>query len=260
MRYQRHTFLAGIAALALIAGTGLASAQEPGKDQNGAQGKEPRATQQMNKAPAAGKMGQTGKTGQSAQEENRAKGKMGQSAQQENRQAGTNGQKLNRQAQEHYRGDNSAHMAQTERRKEGAMARHEGAKGRTMAEERSRKAGNATAARERNRMQNTAEREHNGLEGLQGNASGTNVQLSEQQRTQIRETVINAHGAPRIDNVNFNVAVGTVIPHGSIHVVPVPETLVRIEPAWRGFLYFVWNDEVVIVNPRDMRIVAVVYA
>ena len=49
--------------------------------------------------------------------------------------------------------------------------------------------------------------------------------------------------------------VGTVIPRGRIHVVPVPETLVRIEPEWRGFLYFVYEDEVVVVNPRDMKIV-----
>jgi hypothetical protein len=45
-----------------------------------------------------------------------------------------------------------------------------------------------------------------------------------------------------------------------IHVVPVPETLVRIEPEWRGFLYFVYEDEVVIVSPDDMKIVAVVPA
>jgi len=34
--------------------------------------------------------------------------------------------------------------------------------------------------------------------------------------------------------------------------------LVQIEPEWRGFLYFVYENEVVIVNPRDMRVVAVV--
>ncbi|MDR3422884.1 MAG: DUF1236 domain-containing protein [Xanthobacteraceae bacterium] len=84
--------------------------------------------------------------------------------------------------------------------------------------------------------------------------------LTEQQRTQIRDAVINTRGAPRVGSVNFDVAVGTVIPRGTIQIVPVPETLVQIEPRWRGFLYFVYEDEVVIVNPRDMRIVAVVPA
>ena len=80
-----------------------------------------------------------------------------------------------------------------------------------------------------------------------------NVQLNEQQRTEIRTTVINAHGAPRVSNVDFDVTVGTVVPRERIHVVPVPETLVRIEPEWRGFLYFVYEDEVVIVSPDELR-------
>jgi Protein of unknown function (DUF1236) len=56
------------------------------------------------------------------------------------------------------------------------------------------------------------------------------------------------------------VTVGTVVPRGRIQVIPVPEMLVQIEPEWRGFLYFVYEDEVVIVNPNDMKIVAVVPA
>ena len=102
--------------------------------------------------------------------------------------------------------------------------------------------------------------------GLQGNASGqvqgqgaegANVSLSTQQRTQIRRTVINARGAPRVGQVDFDVRVGTTIPHDQIHIVPVPETLVRIDPSWSGFLYFVYEDEVVIVDPSDMEIVAI---
>jgi len=102
----------------------------------------------------------------------------------------------------------------------------------------------------------TAQRQR-GLNGLQGNASGTNVQLSGQQRTDIRRTVIDARGAPKVGHVDFDVTVGTAVPRGRIHAVPVPESLVRIEPRWRGYLYFVYADDIVVVNPRDMRIVAV---
>jgi hypothetical protein len=91
---------------------------------------------------------------------------------------------------------------------------------------------------------------------LQGNASG--VTLNDEQRTRIRDTVVDARGAPRLGSVDFDIAVGTAVPRGRIHVVPVPETLVQIEPEWRGFLYFIVRDELVIVNPQDMRIVAVV--
>ena len=84
-----------------------------------------------------------------------------------------------------------------------------------------------------------------------------NVSLNEQQRTQIRETVINSRSAPRVSNVDFSVNVGTVVPRGHIHLVRVPETLIRIEPRWRHYLYFVFNNEIVIVEPRTMRIVQV---
>jgi hypothetical protein len=41
--------------------------------------------------------------------------------------------------------------------------------------------------------------------------------------------------------------------------VRVPETLIRIEPRWRHYLYFVYNDEIeiVIVDPRSMKIIDV---
>jgi hypothetical protein len=114
-------------------------------------------------------------------------------------------------------------------------------------------------AHEGNRGDNTAAEQRNPTEGSHA-AAGVNVQLNEQQRTEIRTTVINAHGAPRVSHVAFDVTVGTVVPRQRIHVIPVPETLVRIEPEWRGFLYFVYEDEVVIVSPDDMKIVAVVPA
>lgn len=261
MRTHRTTMLAGIAALALLAGTGLVSAQDK-QDQNAApQTKRPQATQQMNKGPAADKMGQN------AKEQNKSASTAQKSTQ-------NNAQISNEKKATGNR------TAQTEQRKpgakKGAMARRDNVKGartaqqnhmsrqKTATEERGR-AGTErrqTTAQERQRngmqeRQNTAQGERNGMKGLQGNASGMNVQLSGQQRDQIRTTVLNGANAPRVANVNFDVAVGTAIPHG-FRVVPVPATLVRIEPRWRGFLYFVYNDEVVIVNPRDMHIVAVV--
>lgn len=92
---------------------------------------------------------------------------------------------------------------------------------------------------------------------LQGNASGTTVQLNDQQRKEIRTTVIEKSGAPRVGHVDFDVAIGTAVPRERIHVIPVPETLVRIEPRWRGFMYFVYEDEIVVVDPHDYKIVAV---
>jgi hypothetical protein len=82
------------------------------------------------------------------------------------------------------------------------------------------------------------------------------VTFTTEQRTKIRETVLVGGNAPRVSNINFSINVGTAVPR-TIRVVAVPEVIVEIHPAWRGFLYFVYEDEIVIVDPNTYRIVAV---
>jgi len=91
----------------------------------------------------------------------------------------------------------------------------------------------------------------------QGQAGG-NATLTTEQRTKIRQTVLTGGNVPRATNVNFSVSVGTVVPR-NVRVVAVPSTIVEIHPQWRGFLYFVVGDEIIIVD-RDYRIVAVIAA
>jgi hypothetical protein len=82
------------------------------------------------------------------------------------------------------------------------------------------------------------------------------VTLTSEQRTKVRETVLASRDAPRVSNVNFNIAVGTTVP-STVHVVEVSEVLVEIHPEWRRFYYFVMGDEIIIVD-RNHKIVAVV--
>ena len=91
----------------------------------------------------------------------------------------------------------------------------------------------------------------------QGQTSTGSASLNTEQRTRIRETVLRGGNVNRVSNVNFNISVGTVVPR-SVHLVAVPSTIVEVHPAWRGFLYFVVNDEIVIVEPGTLRIVAVI--
>jgi hypothetical protein len=44
---------------------------------------------------------------------------------------------------------------------------------------------------------------------------------------------------------------------GCVRLAQVPDTLVQIDSEWQGFLYFVYEDEIVVVDPNDMEIVAV---
>jgi hypothetical protein len=94
----------------------------------------------------------------------------------------------------------------------------------------------------------------------QDNTSSTNVQLSAEQRAQIRNAIIEARNAWRVGSVDFDLAVGSVVPRGPVQVVPVPDVLLQIRPEWRGLLYFVYDSEVVIVDPTNMKIVAIVPA
>jgi hypothetical protein len=283
MKIQTKTLLAGVAALALVAGTGFASAQEqkPAKQPQtsvqsmrggAAPSAQPQAgashmSQQQQGASHAGRQPSASHTGQQlgqnaqpgghrmGMEQPAQRGKS--TAQQQTKGTERFGQSQTgvtthgRQAEQINRGNKGNFerrgTAQTEQK--GNFER----RGTAQTEQK----GNVTRGGRTGGTTLTEQRTgRNGLHGLQGNAS--HVTLSDQQRTKIRQTVIGASGAPRVSSVDFDLAVGTVVPRGHIQVVPVPRMLVDIEPAWRGFLYFIYQDELVIVDPNDMRIVAVV--
>jgi Protein of unknown function (DUF1236) len=271
MRINKTTLLAGIAALALIAGAGAVSAQQTGNEQGN---KQPNAaSQKMNKGGAnqnAGAQNKTGgQMGQNAAGANNSK--MGENAGAQNQNRGNmqrnaeNHGSMGKNAAQQNRHQHSAQRSQHER----AMSGREGMNRQTAqgherfgrnAAQRNAQAGprNERNARAGQRNgQNTAAQERNGLQGLQGNAR-VNTQINDQQRTRIRQTVIDARGAPRVDHVDFNIAVGTVVPRTGVRIMPVPAALVAIDPTWRGLRYFVYEQELVLVDPNTMTIVAVI--
>jgi hypothetical protein len=89
-------------------------------------------------------------------------------------------------------------------------------------------------------------------------SAGGSVALNADQKTKIRTTVLHSSGAPKVSrsSINFNIRIGTVVPR-SVHFVAVPETIVEIHPAWRGYHYFVVDEEIIIVEPSSFKIVAV---
>jgi hypothetical protein len=120
--------------------------------------------------------------------------------------------------------------------------------------------GERSSTRERSGSQ--MQREPSRGMNAQGKAeehAGGSVSLTNEQKTKIRTTVIETGSAPKIERsqIHFSLNVGTVVPR-SVKVVAVPPTLVEIHPEWRGYRYFVVDDEIIIVEPRTLRIVAVV--
>lgn len=95
----------------------------------------------------------------------------------------------------------------------------------------------------------------------EGRTGGAGAELSTEQRTEVRQTILQSGNVPRVSRseVNINISVGTVVPR-SVRLVSIPERIVRIRPAWRGFLYFVVEDEIIVVEPGSLKIVAVISA
>ena len=95
-----------------------------------------------------------------------------------------------------------------------------------------------------------------GERGVTEERGGGSATFTSEQRTRIRQTVLEGRSVPRVGNVDFSLTAGTVVPE-RIHVVTVPEVIVEYHPAWRGYFYFVVGDQIIIVDRRH-RIVAVV--
>jgi hypothetical protein len=87
---------------------------------------------------------------------------------------------------------------------------------------------------------------------------GAPAQLTTEQRTRI-SSIVKTKSEARVSNVNFSISVGTVVPR-TVKLVALPEEVVVIHPAWRGYLFFIVGDQIVIVEPGSLRIVAVLPA
>jgi hypothetical protein len=282
MRRKHNTLLASVAALALLAGGGIAAAQQSPQGQTKAgagvsaqgaaqapSGKQGAATGMEQHAQTGSPSGSAAAPGakttpsmaqkgaDNAKSENRS-AQIGQNKGENAKSAQTNEskQRLGENAKQNTK-ENTKQTAKTESKTENKSGERIGTAEKNGHE---RMGANTRSEREHTRTSERSKRKDE-LKGLQGNTSlpmqGSHVKLTSGQRTHLRDSVIDARGAPRVGHVDFDVTVGTLVPRDRVHVVRVPETLARIDPRWHGYLYFVVADQVVIVNPRDMRIVAV---
>ncbi len=161
-------------------------------------------------------------------------------------------------------------QAQGQERTQGQAPRNEQDRGQPQGgQERQQPQGRAEGAQERQgqqreRTQGQAPREQGqtqqreqGQQGQQGERGGNaSISLTTEQKTKIRDTVLKERDAPRVGRVDFSVSEGTVVPR-TVRMVEVPQVILDIHPQWRGYKYFIVNDELVIVEPADLRIVAV---
>ena len=112
-------------------------------------------------------------------------------------------------------------------------------------------------AEDRNGSMKAEGREENRAQTTTGQA-GAGAKLSTEQRTRITTVIRDQHVAP-VNNINFSIAVGTRVPRDvSFH--PLPVEVVTVYPEWRGYEFFLVRDQIIVVDPRTLEIVAVLEA
>lgn len=89
-------------------------------------------------------------------------------------------------------------------------------------------------------------------------AAGSGGSLTGEQRTKI-STSIRQTNVTKVTNVNFNVSVGTVVPR-TVALHALPPTVIEVYPEWRPYRFVLVGDDIVIIEPGSYRIIAVIPA
>ncbi len=79
------------------------------------------------------------------------------------------------------------------------------------------------------------------------------ITIAPEKRTVIKQRLSTAKPV----QVKEKVTVGMTVP-SDVELMTVPDTIVTDVPAIRGYRYFVWNDDVVLVDPSTRRVVQIV--
>jgi hypothetical protein len=92
-----------------------------------------------------------------------------------------------------------------------------------------------------------------------GRSGRASVQLSEDQRTKIKGIIVRDRNVARVNSANFSVSVGAKVPR-DVHVTVLPSEVVMIVPEYRGYDYVLIGDQLLIIDPDTMEIVAILPA
>lgn len=253
---MNQRLLISVATAALIAGTGFASAQgtmgreapSGGSVQQNAPstqgGSQTTPTQRNSPSMSKDSMSNDRAPGtKSTQSEDRI-----QKGDRPNRSAQDNEMKRDKakdqkSARDNMKGDKDKSAADDDRSQKNQMGADE------------QRRNNRMGADEQRRGKDAAETQRSGGKSETVGQAGAGAKLSTEQRTRITN-VIREQKVEPVTNVNFSISVGTRVPR-SVHFHPLPAEIVTIYPAWRGYEFFLVRDEIVVVNPRTLEIVAV---
>jgi len=254
-----NRLMISVAAVALIAGAGLANAQGGMKNESGG------AAMQQN-TPSGGAGAATGReSGAPSQIQSRSEQKSPGAAKGQRAEENAPGATKSQRAEENVPGEKSKSMS-SENETKGTSKQmkaedREGQNNNMKAEGREGQNYNKNAeTREGQNNKNAESREgQNGRSQMTTGQAGAGAKLSSEQRTRITTVIRDEHVAP-VNNVDFNVAVGTRIPRGRVHLRPLPTEVVNIYPEWRGYEFILVHDQILVISPSTDEIVAILPA
>lgn len=93
--------------------------------------------------------------------------------------------------------------------------------------------------------------------GAAAPARGERVQISEQQRTNVRQTLLEERSVNRATNVNISLNVGTRVPR-NVRLAPLPAAIIAIVPEYRSYRYVVVDDRICIIEPATYEVVEII--
>jgi hypothetical protein len=236
-----NRFLISVAAVALIAGTGFANAQGTGMSREGGS---------SSAGSSAGQMSHESTESKSPDATRPSPGMKATQSEQKSPSAAKSERAEDMQKSKGMSSENNAKGGAKDMKAEGREDRSGNMK--------------AEGREDSGKMKAEGREDRNGSMKAEGKSNttvgqaGAGAKLSTEQRTKITTVIRDQHIAP-VNNVNFSISVGTRVPR-EVSCHPLPASVVTIYPEWRGYEFFLVRDQIVVVDPRTLEIVAVLEA
>jgi Protein of unknown function (DUF1236) len=245
-----NRFMISVAAVALIAGTGFANAQGTGTSREGS----PAGSTVQQSAPpssgsSAGQMSHESTEPKSGESTKPWSGMKATQSEQKSPTAGKN------ERAEDMQGQKSKSMSSEN---DGAKSGSKESGGKDMKAEGREDRGGNMKAEDRNGNMNAESKGAAETRSQTTGQAGAGAKLSTEQRTKITTVIRDQHIAP-VNNVNFAISIGTRVPR-EVSFHPLPAEVVTVYPEWRGYEFFLVRDQIIVVDPRTLEIVAVLEA
>lgn len=225
---MRKTFMVSVAAAALLAATGLATAQ--GVNQGGMKGLESPAASSP-KGDGAAPMNAPAAKGTEATPPGTPKAGMPQQAQDKGGSSGVNAQ------------------SKPDPKTSGDMK----------ADSKAKASDSTTPNANSKDMKNpTAETKSPASEGkTTGNAATSATAAPPAEKQSQISSAIKQEKVEEVTNVNFNISIGTAVP-SSVRYYPLPPRIVEIYPEWRGYDFILVRGKYIILRPQTREIVYII--